>query len=168
MNIQINIHKEKLNHLNIKMNNTEDTNYLALLNNQIKSEQEFIDSLLNIHKKLNKENQVNLIQNKADYKIVKNITEEENKCSTKELNVQSKEINTNKKISETIDKNKKKEFDIKDIIPFEDKIFYYYHNDPDIYTKYIRQVKNKLPIYFQCSKINGCLCSIKYKVKNKN
>ena len=51
---------------------------------------------------------MNLIQNKADYKIVKNITEEENKSSTKELNVQSKEINTNKKISETIDKNKKK------------------------------------------------------------
>ena len=52
MNIQINIHKEKLNNLNIKMNNTEDTNYVALLNNQIKSEQEFIDSLLNIYKKI--------------------------------------------------------------------------------------------------------------------
>ena len=168
LTFEIKKHKDKLNNLIEKMKSTEDLDQIYLINNEIKVHQEFLDSLLKISKNITLTNNTTQL-NKDEIKINKDKDEsEEKKDIKKSKNNRNSKSKHKDKRSKTFDKNKNDILNINDVDAENDKNFYFYHKNTDLLTKYIRQVKNRQTIYFQCSKKrNGCSGAVKFNLKTK-
>ena len=166
---EIQKHKNNLNQLTNKLSNNKNEALETIIQNDIKNEINFIDSLTEIKKSL-------LVNENKDTKIINKESQKENKKDREEQKKKNKYENLESQ-KNIICKKRNKSFNKNELInkeikkpniedPLITKSFNYYFDESEINSTFNKKYKSKNFIYFECSKKrNGCKGIIKYDIK---
>ena len=172
---QINLHKENIKSLNLKIKNIKEQADLNNVQNEINKEQAIIITLYEIINNIkDKKESANNLKNTEETEIKKEdmIKKDKKIIKKEEENIKNKRKTESDIKETTAEKNNKKmkykQINIENINPDKDNNFYFTHKNSDIKTKYYISLREKNNIYYYCSKkANGCKGFIKYSKLNK-